>query len=124
MKAGFLTIVLLLLVSAGCGRRASNSQVQAASRPDPPLAVKLAGAEARQVERSLSVTGTLAPDESVNLSFEVAGPLARVLVDFGQMAHKGQVLAELDQREWLLQVERSRSAVAQALARVGLQPGQ
>ena len=36
---------------------------------------------------------------------EVAGPLSRVLVDFGQVARQGQVLAEIDQREWLLQVD-------------------
>jgi RND family efflux transporter MFP subunit len=109
---------------AGCGRKGPGAEVQAASRPAPPPQVKLATAESRQIERSISVTGSLAPDESVNLSFEVAGPLARVLVDFGQTAKKGQVLAELDQREWLLQVERSRAALAQALARVGLKPGQ
>jgi RND family efflux transporter MFP subunit len=119
-----LALSLLLTALAGCGRRGPATEVQASSRPAPLPQVKLAAAQAREVERSIAVTGSLAPDESVNLSFEVAGPLARVLVDFGQSARKGQVLAELDQREWLLQAERSRAALAQALARVGLKPGQ
>lgn len=108
---------------AGCGRKAPGAGVEAASRP-APVEVKVASAQARQMERSISVTGSLAPDESVNLSFEVAGTLSRVNVDFGQTAKKGQALAELDQREALLQVERSRAALAQALARAGLKTGQ
>jgi RND family efflux transporter MFP subunit len=124
MKPGILTLAVLLAATAGCGKKASSSEVQAASQPDPAVVVRVAAAQARPVERSISVTGSLVPDESVNLSFEVAGALANVLVDFGQPARKGQVLAELDRREWSLQVERSRAALAQALARVGLKPGQ
>jgi RND family efflux transporter MFP subunit len=115
---------ILIFLPAGCGRKAPSAEVEAASRPAAAIRIKLATAQARRVERSISVSGSLVPDESVNLSFEVAGPLARVNVDFGQYARKGQIVAELDQREWLLQVERSRAALAQALARVGLKPGE
>ena len=80
-----LAAMAICVVLAGCGRKGPGTEVQAASRPAPPPQVKLATAESRQIERSISVTGSLAPDESVNLSFEVAGPLARVLVDFGQL---------------------------------------
>ena len=60
----------------------------------------------------------------MNLGFEVAGKLETVRTDFGQNVRKGQVLAELDRRELKLQVDRGNAAMAQALARIGLTPGQ
>jgi multidrug efflux pump subunit AcrA (membrane-fusion protein) len=117
-----LCILPIVLALGGCGRKSSAAGVEASSAA-PPIQVKLAQAQAREVERSIAVTGSLAPDESVNLSFEVAGTLARVNVDFGQTARRGQVLAELDQREAMLQLERIRAALAQAIARAGLKAG-
>lgn len=75
-------------------------------------------------ETFVDVTGSLMPDESVNLSAEVPGTLARVLVDFGQAVKKGQVVAELDTRELRMAVERSRALLRQAYARIGLTPEQ
>ena len=84
------------------------------------MTVKTAVAEARQMDKAIYVTGSLNPDETVSVSFEVAGRLAAVNADFGQSVRKGDVLAELDHREATLQVERSRAALDQALARIGL----
>ena len=122
MKAFLLTLIFLLALAA-CSRR-STPEVEASARLAPPPAVKLARVEARTIEKSISVTGSLLPDESVNLSFEVPGTLSASYTDFGRVVHKGDVLAELDRREITLQLERSRAALAQALARVGLGPDQ
>jgi RND family efflux transporter MFP subunit len=86
--------------------------------------VRVAPAETREVERVLPLVGSLQPDETVAMSFEVAGRVANVLVDFGQSVRKGQVVAELDRREHEIQLERSKAALSQALARVGLSPSQ
>jgi RND family efflux transporter MFP subunit len=45
-------------------------------------------------------------------------------VDFGHQVRKGRIIAELDKQELTLQLERSRAALAQALARLGLDPAQ
>jgi RND family efflux transporter MFP subunit len=82
----------------------------------------VAAVELRSIERAISATGSLLPDETVNLSFEAAGTVSRVAADFGQTVRKGQLIAELDRREPELQRERSRAALAQALARIGLEP--
>jgi RND family efflux transporter MFP subunit len=116
-------LIVLPVLIAGCGRK-SGPEVQAAAKPAEPPTVKIAAVETRRVEKSISVTGSLMADESVNLSFEVPGTLARVFADFGQSVRAGQVIAELDKRELTLQVERSRSALTQALARIGLSPEQ
>ena len=65
----FLLILFSLVALGGCSRR-KTPEVEAA-KAAAPLAVRLARVEARTVEKNISVTGSLLPDESVNLSFEV-----------------------------------------------------
>ena len=116
---------LLLATVAGCSRKGPGAGVEAASKTAAALvSVKTAAAEIRQVDRSTMVTGSLVADESVNLGFEVPGTVVKVSADFGQAVRKGQVIAELDTRELSWQLERSRAALSQALARVGLSAGQ
>ncbi len=124
VRALLSTLLLSLVILPGCKSRSSQSGVEAASAPaDPPL-VKVARAESRQVVRNIAVTGSLAADETVTVSNEVAGRLALLRVDFGQRVRAGDVIAELDKRELQLQLDRARASLAQALARIGLEPGQ
>jgi len=124
MNLRFIGIAWLLLLCAGCSKQSSKSDVEAASKVSEPVLVQLAVAESRRVEKTISVTGSLQPDESVSVSAEVAGILKEMRVDFGQHVHKGDVIAILDGQESELQLERSRAALAQALARVGLSSAQ
>lgn len=117
--AGFLLIATL----AGCAGQAPQEQPSAGGTK-PPLAVSCAEADSRQVDRTLSVTGTLIPDESVTISSEVAGRVMSIHYDFGQTIKSGEIIAELDKREFIIQMERAQASLAQALARVGLMPGQ
>jgi len=125
MKICILGALVLLSLGVGCSRQGASGEVKAATTTEAaPLEVAVRAVEIRQVEKAISVTGSLHPDETVNLGAEVAGTLARVYVDFGQSVRKGQLVAELDRRELTLQTERARAALDQALARVGLDPGQ
>ena len=114
---------LFLLLLAGCTKKPATVQAKTAA-PEPPIAVKTAKAEARQVDRYLAATGSLVADESVNLVFEVPGRIAAVRTDFGQYVRKGQVLAELDRTDYALQLDRAKATLTQALARVGLDANQ
>jgi len=115
--------LLLATILGGCSKKEMEN-VKAASVAPDPIAVRVALSEARTVERSISVTGALFPDEVTTVSAEVAGRVAQINVDFGQTVRKGQVVAELDKQELQLQLERTRASLAQAMARVGLEPGQ
>ena len=116
-----LTAVLIFL--SGCSKQTPKNQVEAAAKPEA-LTVRVAPAETRRVDKSISIIGSLSPDESVNVSAEVAGRIASIDVDFGQSVRRGQVIAELDKQEYQIQLDRSRAALAQALAKLGLNPGQ
>ncbi len=122
MRAGWTLPAALLLAAAGCTRKPAENRAEAASHEPPPLEVRVAAAETRRIPKTLSLTGSLLPDETVQVSAEVAGRVAEIRADFGQRVRKGDILAELDKREFVLQLERARAALAQALARIGLDP--
>jgi RND family efflux transporter MFP subunit len=82
--------------------------------------VNVTAAEVRKVIRTVDVVGSLAPEETVTVSSEVPGRVVAVHTDFGRTVRKGEVLVELDRTEIALQLERAKAALAQALARVGL----
>ncbi|MBL8294042.1 MAG: efflux RND transporter periplasmic adaptor subunit, partial [Bryobacterales bacterium] len=128
IRHSFLLLAILSLVAAaGCSRKSeakTSAAAQAASKPPEPVTVKVAAVENKLSDRYLNVTGSLLPDESVNLAFEVPGRLASIRYDFGQFVKKGEVIAELDKQEYRLQVERAKAALAQALARIGLDANQ
>ncbi len=124
MRSEYLVLTgLAVALLAACGGSSRQEPVRAASEKEP-LAVRVARAELRKAPKILWATGSLQADETATVSNEVAGKLAAVYVDFGDRVRKGQVLAELDKRELELQLERARSALAQALARLGLTPDQ
>lgn len=117
---GWLTlgVTAVLLVFMACGKKEES---KAASAPEA-IEVSAAAAQTRTVSRSTFVTGSLLADESMTVTAEVAGRVAKVYADFGQNVRKGQLLIELDTRELQLRLERTRGALAQALARLGLPP--
>jgi RND family efflux transporter MFP subunit len=116
--------LLLAALAAGCSRQPKEAAAVAPAKAPDAIQVQTAKAETRRVDRAIAVTGSLHPDETVTVSFEVAGRVARIPVDFGHQVRKGQIIAELDKQEFNLQLERSRAALAQALARLGLDPTQ
>ncbi len=115
--AVFLSVCVLGL--AGCGRTEKKAEA-ASPKTVEAISVQTVAAQSRLLERTLSVTGSLNPDETVSVSAEVPGRVLAIYADFGQNVRKGQVLAELDKQELNLGVERSKASLAQALARLGL----
>lgn len=117
-----LTLPFLLLFASACSNKdAKVAEAKAeANRVPDPIAVKTAAAVERSIERSIAVTGALVPDETVTVSTEVPGRIKTIHADFGQAVKRGEVLVELDRTEYDLQVDRARSALNQALARLSL----
>src|SRR5512132_703928 len=122
MKRIFYALVAGTMLVAGCSKSNKQAAVEAASKAPEALAVRTAAAEGRTIDRAVAVTGSLAPDETVTVSSEVPGRVSRILVDFGQPVRKGQVVIELDRQELEFALQRSRSALSQAMARLGLDP--
>jgi RND family efflux transporter MFP subunit len=110
----FLAITLL----AACSKKTELPKATAAGPEVFPVRVR--EAVARTIDKSIDITGSLEADESVNLSFEVSGRISAFRVDFGQRVALGEVIAELDRREFEWQLERARATLAQTAARLGM----
>ena len=67
---------------------------------------------------AVAATGSLQPTNKVDIGSELSGTVESVFVDDNDAVRKGQVLARLDLSRLNDQVERSRSALAAAEARV------
>jgi RND family efflux transporter MFP subunit len=123
MRARMSIVLAAGLVLAGCSPEQKKAEAASTAQPEP-VEIRTQAAEIRKLDRSIAVTGSLHPDETVAVSSEVPGRVSAILVDFGQHVRKGQVIAELDKQELTLALQRSKAAMAQALARLGLDPGQ
>ena len=66
----------------------------------------------------VTATGTVQPTTEVEVSSELSGTLASVLVDYNDTVTVGQVLAQLDPTKLVAQVDNARAQLASAKARV------
>jgi HlyD family secretion protein len=73
------------------------------------VTVSVATVQARTVERTVDATGSILAWQEVVLNTSVPGTVARLLVDLGDRVQAGQVLAELDRREFQLAVEQAEA---------------
>jgi RND family efflux transporter MFP subunit len=114
-----LSLALGLASFAACGDTSS-----AASRAAAPAAapVKVVRLQLEPLARSVTVSGTLAAEEQVTLSFKVTGRVDNLRVDLGSIVHKGEVIASLTPTDFELRLRQSDAALQQARARLGLDP--
>jgi len=107
---------ITMLVS--CGKRDSS---RAADKPAAPeRSVSVARAEVRAIPRAISATGSLAAQEQATLSAKVAGRLERLDVDIGTVLQKGDLVAQIEPRDYDLGLQESAAALAQARTALGL----
>ena len=90
------TPILALLACAANPALAQSNLVKVASKP---------------VDRSVKLTGDLAPYQSVDIFARVTGYLERIAVDRGSSVRRGQVIAELSAPELQAQMAEASSRV-------------
>lgn len=105
-------IFALLAASVGCG----GGDTRASSDSRRAVPVFTARAERRDIEETLSLTGTLRPRAQVSVIAEVPARLLRIVHDEGASVAAGAVLAELDDTDHRLAFERAEAAKALAEA--------
>jgi multidrug efflux pump subunit AcrA (membrane-fusion protein) len=93
LSAAIATTSLSLLLLTGCGPKPKIAA-------DQPVAVRLRAPNRVQQPVSVSVSGTVEANVTAQGAFQIAGRVARVLVEEGQPVAKGQVLAELDATDY------------------------
>jgi RND family efflux transporter MFP subunit len=116
-----LLCLLGALTAAGCS---DSPQAHEALKP-PTVEIPTVAVTPARLQtwgQSVGVHGTLLPDESAVLGCKVAGRVAEMLVDVGDLVRKGQPIARLDEVQLQLEVKHTEALLAQACAAVGLDP--
>ena len=107
-----LVFALVPLLPA-CGGGGPDETPQAT----PAMAVAVAPAQVREIERAVVVSGPVAAWEEMQLGVELSGlRVTRLDVDVGERVKRGDVLLELDARSLESELAQARAAHAEAAA--------
>lgn len=113
---GAVGLGLAGLVSCGQPDRAKPADPAAM----PARSVSVARAQTRAIARTIGATGSLAAQEQATLSAKVAGRLERLEVDIGSELRQGDLVAQIEPRDYELGLQEAAAALAQARAALGL----
>ena len=120
-----LVVVVLATLSQAVAIGCNTSDVSSTQKTaeSPPLEAELLTVQPRTWPTIVRSQGSLVADEVSVIGAKVAGQVAEVDVDLGDVVDAGGALASLDQNEFRLAVARAEAQLAQARSAVGLQPG-
>jgi RND family efflux transporter MFP subunit len=112
--------VIVFAVVAGCEHSATPS----AEKPTPASAKEVAVVEARLEPwpETIRVQGSMMAYEDAVVGSKLAGRVAEVAVDLGDVVQGGQLLVSLVRDELDLRVELAEAQLQQACAAVGITP--
>lgn len=115
-----LIYIFIILVLAACGKKKEEVQVK-----EKPRSVRYLVAENKTSEFKRIFAGNIISETESNLSFRVSGTIIKKYSKLGDYVEKGQVLAELDNEDYKLDVENaaaqydsSRAKLAEANAQM------
>jgi multidrug efflux system membrane fusion protein len=104
-----ITAVGIAILCSACGRQ--ETVVEPQLRPVRTEVVTLSG-----VERERTFSGTFRAGIESRLSFRVPGRVQRLNASVGQSVASGHVIAELEARDYELQVQEAQASLTRALA--------
>lgn len=101
-------ILLLSLLCWGCG---SNNKADRITRKVKIDAVKMA--DTIEIK---TLPGRVREDAELNLAFRVAGPISNITVREGDYVRAGQLVAQMDQRDYEIQLKAAEAQHEQVKA--------
>ena len=110
-------LVLIVLLAAVMG----GSWFFRAGLKDPAPQWQLAQIELGTIEEAVSATGRVDPVMTVDISSQVSGQVAKVLVDFNSKVAAGEILARIDPAPFEARVQIARADLKFAQANVAMQ---
>lgn len=136
MAAGKATgwIVMILVIAAltaavlaatGVIPVAGQKQTAGGQSPDskaerPPIAVTVGEVKTRQIQRTVDAVGSFQGFEEVTIAPEVSGRVVKLYHDRQDRVRPGDLLLEIDPKDYQLAVEEARRGLASELAKIKL----
>ena len=93
--------LLLAFIISSCGNKDEHKETVVNVKTDT---VKVYGSG-----KIAAFPGRIKAGEDINLSFRIAGPIASINVTAGNIVKKGQVLAQIDQRDYEVQLAATKA---------------
>ena len=109
---------LCLAALASCSKPEQTGR--ATDRETTARQVRVAPVVSKPMMRTIAVTGTLAAQDRSVLSAKVPGRLAELRVDLGSPVREGELLAQIERRDYELRLQQAGAALAQARTVLGL----
>lgn len=111
--SGFAVTVLggLFLCLSSCGSSDNGQKTVTAAAH-----VKVATASLKSNRFTISYPGKVIPREDVSVAFRIAGPISKIKVKQGQKVRKGEILAEIDERDYKIQLSATEAEYLQVKA--------
>lgn len=100
-----LILVGLIIILAGCKKSRQENTVIRSVKVDTVKIYGYAG--------SAAFPGKVVASSDISLAFRVSGPILKVNVDIGAYVYKGQVLAQIDPRDYEVQLAATEAEYRQ-----------
>jgi RND family efflux transporter MFP subunit len=88
----------------------SGADARKTAEYDQPVTVEVTRAASRVVDQSRAVAGRVEPARTVDIAFQVAGQIFSIAVEAGDRIREGDMIAELDQADFNLAVDRAQAS--------------
>ena len=105
------------LILGGCKREAKSTSSE--TRPETKR-VRVGRVQQLATEETVLATGVLSAQDRAVLSAKVPGRVESILADLGSVVKEGDLLAQIEKRDYELRREQAEAALAQARARLGI----
>ena len=96
MAVGAIVIIALVVWMCSGGKKEEKVEFETAK------------VERRNINTSVTATGTIEPVTSVTVGTQVSGIVSKLYVDYNSIVKKGQVIAELDKTNLISELNRAR----------------
>ncbi|WP_294081246.1 efflux RND transporter periplasmic adaptor subunit [Proteiniphilum sp. UBA5384] len=107
-KILFICLCASLLGSTGCKQDKEQKEVI--------KTIKVDSAITYGEKKTVSFPGKVKAASEVNLAFRISGPITKINVTEGQFVRKGQVIAEMDSRDYAIQLSATEAEYKQIKA--------
>ena len=116
----FCATVIAAAALTACNRNQASARNDQRAGGGSARTVRTAVVTEQKMERIVSVIGALAARDETTLSVKVPGRLQTIAVDLGSAVRQGQLIAQVEPRDYELQLKQSEALLGQARARLGL----
>ena len=107
-KETILMLIGCLLLFSGCKHK--NTEKETIS------IVKVYTVQAYGERKQITFPGKVKAASDMNIAFRISGPISKIYVDAGNQVKKGQILAEIDSRDYAVQLAATEAEYKQIKA--------